>query len=258
MEITATHFRCNEVHCLQIPPLNKSKGHAAAEWGTDIKWTGSMRITSVGEKCHIYLESDGKLFGKSDITKPGAVEPCIDSSRYYVVVLTDDRSGRSVPIGVMFPKEQKSAAFDFKVAVQRCANGGASNINQEVPELHRSLADLGLSNTPGGKISINLKGHDHNEPKRSSAPLPAPPGSSMLSAPPKASSHRTVHGKQTGPASPPHAAPTPSYSSPATNNDPFADFGNFGNFDTTSPKVAAKSADPFGETPCLQIYFQKQ
>ena len=97
----------------------------------------------------------------------------VDSSRYYVVVLTDDRTGRSAPIGIMFPKEEKSRAFDFKVTIQNIQNG---NKVAQAPVLHKTLADIGLGANPGGKISINLKGHSHSTPSRSSGltSLPAP------------------------------------------------------------------------------------
>jgi len=55
--------------------LTNASRHRAADWGSEIRWSGSMRITSVNEQTHIYFESEGKLFGRSDITKEGAVEP---------------------------------------------------------------------------------------------------------------------------------------------------------------------------------------
>lgn len=238
MSVAITHFHTDEIHMIQIPRLTAAQRTRASDWPTDIRWTGSMRVTSEGDgKGWIYFESEGKLFAKADLSKPGVVEQAVDSSRYYVVVLTDEKSGKQAPIGIMFPKTDKTKAFDFKVAIQDWRNQSKSA--EPTQALGKTLADLGLGGPSDGKIVMNLRSsaiHTSAAPAAASAPLTPPPG---MPAPPG----------RAGAAVAPRAAPAAS-PKPAASVDPFgafADFG-FGSTSTQPSRAVAPAQDPFGSS----------
>lgn len=110
-----------ECFVYRIPPLGSSKGYKAAEWDvSSFLWSGRLRIISVGgKKCYIKLEdsSTGELFAQCEYKEDNnSVEPVIDSSRYFVLRIEDQASGKHAYIGMGF--QERSEAFDFNVALQ--------------------------------------------------------------------------------------------------------------------------------------------
>jgi len=110
-----------ECFVYRIPPLGSSKGYKAAEWDvSSFLWSGRLRIISVGgKKCFIKLEdaSTGELFAQCEYKEDNnSVEPVIDSSRYFVLRIEDQASGKHAYIGMGF--QERSEAFDFNVALQ--------------------------------------------------------------------------------------------------------------------------------------------
>ena len=128
-----------KVHVYNIPPLASTRGHVAASWTDDPKrhiFTCRLRLvetatpssssstTESGEdiKVDVVLEdpSSGALFAAAPYTNPSAVEPALDSSRFFAVAVRDP-SGRKATLGVGF--EDRSDAFDFSVALQEARKG---------------------------------------------------------------------------------------------------------------------------------------
>lgn len=75
----------------------------AADWKLDQPdWTGRMRLIALGKLLELRLEdkSSGELFAKCPIDgHPGiAIEPVIDSSRYFVIRLKND-NGQTAFVG---------------------------------------------------------------------------------------------------------------------------------------------------------------
>ena len=93
----------------QIPPSATHAGHRADSWNVE-KWLRAVRVkvTSRGSKGAIKLEDkdSGELFAEcplpNDAPVSTAVEPVIDSSRYFVLRVVDDASGRHAFLGLGF------------------------------------------------------------------------------------------------------------------------------------------------------------
>ncbi|EGF80004.1 hypothetical protein BATDEDRAFT_11848 [Batrachochytrium dendrobatidis JAM81] len=116
---------CVIKECLvyRIPPRATAKGYRASEWDTtQFLWSGRLRVIAVGDECALHLEDPvtGELFAKCPYDLEGtAVEPVIDSSRYFVIRVVDPTSGEFLfhaflGLGVA----ERSWAFDLNVALQ--------------------------------------------------------------------------------------------------------------------------------------------
>ncbi|CAL0321315.1 unnamed protein product [Lupinus luteus] len=109
-----------EVSVYKIPPRTFSGGYKCAEWlQSDKIWSGRIRVVSRNDRCEIRLEdpTSGDLFaacfvypGQRDV----AVEPVLDSSRYFVLKIEDGR-GKHAFVGLGFA--ERNEAFDFNVAL---------------------------------------------------------------------------------------------------------------------------------------------
>ncbi|KAE9589915.1 hypothetical protein Lal_00037607 [Lupinus albus] len=109
-----------EVSVYKIPPRTTSGGYKCAEWlQSDKIWSGRIRVVSRNDRCEIRLEdpNSGDLFAACFVY-PGqrdtAVEPVLDSSRYFVLKI-EDGQGKHAFIGLGFA--ERNEAFDFNVAL---------------------------------------------------------------------------------------------------------------------------------------------
>lgn len=169
-----------------------------------------------GEKLFIKLEdrTSGELFALCPVdVHPGqAVEPVLDSSRYFVIRLQDE-AGRNAFVGLGFG--DRSDSFDLNVALQE----HFKQLRQEA-DAERSLRDL----SDGPKLDLGFK-----EGQTIRIQLNTKKGAAEgQQAPKKAASGAASGGLQPGFLPPPPAAgstvmriaPPPSASSASTN--PFA------------------------------------
>lgn len=136
-------FLANTVHVYNIPPLASMRGHSAASWTADPQrhiFTARLRVVETASdapssssssssssspspsegsslKIDVVLEdpSSGQLFAACPYADRAAVEPVIDSSRFFAVTVRDDQ-GRKAVLGIGF--EERSEAFDLAVALQ--------------------------------------------------------------------------------------------------------------------------------------------
>ncbi|KAK4211279.1 hypothetical protein QBC37DRAFT_427317 [Rhypophila decipiens] len=173
------------VHVYHIPPLTSTKGYTAATWTEDPKRhlaTCRARIietaipVNTGDgpseklKVDIVLEdsSTGQLFAASPYTAPSVVEPALDSSRFFALIVQDP-AGRKATLGIGF--EERSEAFDFSIALQEAQKAlgiSASGSNtpskgagqqQKSPEPKKDewlKRDYSLKD--GETITVNLSG----------------------------------------------------------------------------------------------------
>lgn len=167
-------FLAPAAHVYNIPPLQSTKGHSASTWTTPASrhiFTARLRIIETDDdssslKIDIVLEdpSTGQLFAAAPYTDPSVVEPVIDSSRFFAVMVRDPE-GRRAMLGVGF--EERSDAFDFGVALQearkalglegRGADGGASRGGKkEEPKAEEPPKDYSLKE--GETITVNFGG----------------------------------------------------------------------------------------------------
>lgn len=192
-EIERAVFASKEVSAYQIPPQSSSLGHKAEDWKKCIL-KGPCRVMAKGKDLSINItEPCGTLFAACKI--PGGdvskyVEPVADSSRYFVLKVTNGQ--RHAFIGMGF--EDRNAAFDFKCAlsdfqatnVGRAQNGDA---NTETPQSEEPSRDLSLQE--GQSIRVNLKVQPRTKAKEEqSATDNASAG--LLLAPPPASTGLVV------------------------------------------------------------------
>lgn len=109
-----------EVSVYKIPPLTTSGGYKCGEWlQSDKIWSGRLRVVSCKDRCEIRLEdpNSGDLFAACFVDngrRDNSVEPCLDSSRYFVLRIEDGR-GKHAFVGLGFA--ERNEAFDFNVAL---------------------------------------------------------------------------------------------------------------------------------------------
>lgn len=124
-------FIASNVHVYQIPPLKSTKGYVAADWtapntGARQIFTARLRIieTAIPQEneseslsTDILLEdpSNGELFAKAPYRDAKAVDPALDSARFFAVRI-EGPTGERVVLGVGF--EERGEAIDFSGALQ--------------------------------------------------------------------------------------------------------------------------------------------
>jgi len=147
-ELEQTHFVAGKVFVFQVPKLESSEGFKAASWPKTPIWTGRLRVVSKGDKVSILLEHSDKegLFAACPIQNEKTVEQTVDSSRYFVLRVSDGK--KSAVLGIGF--NDRTQAFDFKVAVQDQQN------TEKAEKALASTPAVDLSLPKDGKIHINV------------------------------------------------------------------------------------------------------
>ncbi|KAK7401926.1 hypothetical protein VNO78_13795 [Psophocarpus tetragonolobus] len=115
-------FQVPECYVYIIPPRKSVASYRADEWDVNKwAWEGILKVTSKGEECIIKLEdkSTGELYARAFLRngEPHPVEPVIDSSRYFVIRIEENISGRlrHAFIGIGF--RERTEAYDFQAAL---------------------------------------------------------------------------------------------------------------------------------------------
>jgi hypothetical protein len=100
------------------PMTSPNMRYKAAEWTPeDFLWQGKCVVVSRGDQCIVkFVDSNTDAVFAQCPVGPGAVEPVIDSSRYFVVRIVDEQHGRKAFLGMGF--QERSEAFDFTVSMQ--------------------------------------------------------------------------------------------------------------------------------------------
>ena len=101
-------------HVFKLPPRPSAAGWRGADWTEEV-WQGLVKVVERGDKCAIVLCSeDGVTFAVCPY-KDGAVDRCIDSSRYFVLRI-ENSQGRHMFIGLAF--NERNDAFDFNTSLE--------------------------------------------------------------------------------------------------------------------------------------------
>lgn len=170
-------FISSSTHIYNIPPLPSTAGHSASAWTSDparhiftarlrlIETSSSSIATPNNLKADIVLEdpATGQLFAAAPYTSPAIVEPVVDSSRFFAIVVRDPQ-GRKAMLGVGF--EERSDAFDFGVALQEARKalnleapkGSAASQAAAGQEKKPVVEDKDYSLKEGETITVNLSG----------------------------------------------------------------------------------------------------
>ncbi|KAK3265817.1 hypothetical protein CYMTET_25531, partial [Cymbomonas tetramitiformis] len=179
----------------QIPPARTSAGHRAADWNIEkppLK-TVSIRIveacnstSSEGEKCSVRLEDQttGELFAACPVyvDKPliSAVEPVLDSSRYFAIRVEEEgKGGQHAYVGIGFA--ERHSASEFQATLQdyyRRAERGRQAERNRAEEQCGDEASTGptvpkvdMAFKPGESIRLSLKGGSNEASSNASRKL---------------------------------------------------------------------------------------
>ena len=115
-EIEMTLMSKRPCNVFQIPPISSAAGHRAEDWRGKQMWRGFCKITMVdASRCKIiFVNEDGTSFAQSSFSSDNydaTVQRCVDSSRFFAVLLVNEQTGQKANIGVQFPERNDS--FDF-------------------------------------------------------------------------------------------------------------------------------------------------
>lgn len=103
-------------HVFKLPPRQTvSVGWRGADWKEKV-WQGTVKVVERGEQTAVLLvdRTKGSIFAVCPV-KEGAVDRCVDSSRYFVLRI-ENANGRHMFIGVAF--NERNDAFDFNTALE--------------------------------------------------------------------------------------------------------------------------------------------
>lgn len=145
-------------HVFKLPPRQSGAGWRGAEW-TDQVWQGTLKVVerwreSGEEETAIVLvdKSSSNIFAVCPVTgRQGAVDRCIDSSRYFVLRI-ENAAGKHMFIGLAF--NERNDAFDFNTALQDSRREKAA---YEIAASNFSGPAKDYSIKEGEKIHIELK-----------------------------------------------------------------------------------------------------
>lgn len=109
--------RCviNDAHVFKLPPLQAAGGWRGADWDQEV-WQGMVKVVERGDLTVVLLvdRNTGAIFAVCPV-KDGAVDRCVDSSRYFVVRV-ENANGRHMFIGMAF--NERNDAFDFNISLE--------------------------------------------------------------------------------------------------------------------------------------------
>ncbi|KAH3743297.1 adaptin ear-binding coat-associated protein 1 NECAP-1 [Pelomyxa schiedti] len=245
--LESTLLIVKECFVYRLKARTSAEGYRAEGWGpADLIWQGKLVVVERGDIPVIKLinPTNGELFAQCPVNSPTAVEPVIDSSRYFVLRLEDERNGRHAYVGMGFV--DRTEAFDFNAALHDHARR-----QQEAKELAARRAEeaskppVDYSLHQPITVSLNLK----TAPARTSPSTTEGFGGGGLLAPPPGSAAHTRQRQAAAQPSPSpqqqlfggftSAPPPPS----ATNNN--NSWGGFVSSPTPTPQPRTPS-QPFG------------
>jgi hypothetical protein len=218
-----------ECFVYRIPPLGSSKGYKAAEWDvSSFLWSGRLRIVSIGgKKCYIKLEdaNSGELFAQCEYREDNnSVEPVIDSSRYFVLRIEDQASGKHAYIGMGF--QERSEAFDFNVALQdftkHLKNENAPKVEYTGPKVDYSWKEGETININIGKLKKSASSTKNTLPSTTTQNQSTNPNDFVLLPPPPSNKISVT-------------PPSSETSSQQDKKNEWADFGDFVGANNSNP-----------------------
>jgi adaptin ear-binding coat-associated protein 1/2 len=164
--------RCSipDAHIFKLPPRPNAGGWRGADWDKEV-WMGTLKVVERGDLTVILLvdRSNGSIFAVCPV-KEGAVDRCVDSSRYFVLRV-ENANGQHMFIGMAF--NERNDAFDFNTSLEdarreREADATvAAKVEDDGPPKDYSLKDGAKIHIPVGKVAAK------NANRRKSAAGPA-------------------------------------------------------------------------------------
>ena len=109
--------RCSipDAHVFKLPPRPTAGGWRGADWDKEV-WQGTLKVVERGDLTVILLvdSKTAAIFAVCPV-KEGAVDRCIDSSRYFVLKVENAVTGSHMFIGLAF--NERNDAFDFNTSL---------------------------------------------------------------------------------------------------------------------------------------------
>ena len=109
--------RCSipDTHVFKLPKRPTAGGWRGADWDNEV-WQGTLKVVERGDLTVILLvdRSNGKIFAVCPV-KDGAVDRCVDSSRYFVLRV-ENANGHHMFVGMAF--NERNDAFDFNTSLE--------------------------------------------------------------------------------------------------------------------------------------------
>lgn len=228
-------LQLRECQVYKIPPRTNAAGHYAKDWGELSKpiWVGRCVLTERGEDLFVKLQGDdGRDFAVCK-AGPGAIEPVVDSSRYFVLRIEDPRTGRHAFLGVGFL--ERSQAFDFNAAIaDHDKHIRMEREAEKAAKEYEARPKLDLSLKAPITVSLNISKTATKEKQVGTGILAPPPGKNVVFSPPRASS---ATASQSSAAKPKEAVPSD-----------FSFGDDWGDFES-APSPAAKPAPAAAAAP---------
>jgi hypothetical protein len=132
--------RCtiHDAHVFKLPTRQTAGGWRGADWTQEV-WQGTLKVVERGDLTVILLvdRSNGSIFAVCPV-KDGAVDRCVDSSRYFVLRV-ESAQGRHMYIGMAF--NERNDAFDFNTALED---------SRREKEMEAASAAAGVQPSSGG------------------------------------------------------------------------------------------------------------
>ena len=146
--------RCviKDAHVFKLPPRRTAGDWRGADW-TDEVWQGTVKVVERGDLTVVLLVDrvNGSIFAVCPI-KDGAVDRCVDSSRYFVLRI-ENANGRHMFIGMAF--NERNDAFDFNTSLED------SNRERKAAQEPAPILPVGPSKDysikDGEKIRVKIK-----------------------------------------------------------------------------------------------------
>ena len=114
-EVERTLCQLPECFVYKAPTRTSADGYRADAFPPQHMWQGKLKIVVKGrEACIFLIDANNAVFAACPVTE-GSVEPCVGSSRYFVLKIVNPQ-GKHAYIGLVF--NDRNYAFDFNVALQ--------------------------------------------------------------------------------------------------------------------------------------------
>lgn len=112
--------RCHisDAHIFKLPSSGPptAAGWRGADWTQQV-WQGTLKVVERGDLTVILLldAQTGKIFAVVPVQE-GAVDRCVDSSRYFVLRVENASNGKHMFVGMAF--NERNDAFDFNTSLE--------------------------------------------------------------------------------------------------------------------------------------------
>jgi hypothetical protein len=147
--------RCSipDAHVFKLPHRPTAGGWRGADWDQEV-WQGTLKVVERGNLTVILLVDrvTNAIFAVCPV-QDGAVDRCVDSSRYFVLRVENAQNGRHMYIGMAF--NERNDAFDFNTSLEDSRREKELEANPPPTVLERGPSK-DYSMKDGDKIHINV------------------------------------------------------------------------------------------------------